>query len=73
MDCDLALEKGSDPMVGFFQAYELRVVSVRLFLLTKHGDPIDESCISFQQCREGQDVHPDQIKAVLLDSAGFLA
>ncbi|KAL6996851.1 hypothetical protein U1Q18_006979 [Sarracenia purpurea var. burkii] len=26
-----------------------------------------------EQCREGQDVHPDQIKAVLLDSAGFLA
>ncbi|CAL5375388.1 unnamed protein product [Camellia sinensis] len=26
-----------------------------------------------EQCREGQDLHPDQIKAVLLDSAGFLA
>ncbi|XAR50382.1 hypothetical protein NMG60_11004686 [Bertholletia excelsa] len=26
-----------------------------------------------EQCREGQDVHPDQIKAMLLDSAGFLA
>lgn len=25
----------------------------------------------FQQCKEGQDVHPEQIKAVLLDSAGF--
>nr|WQQ41804.1 bHLH62 protein [Camellia japonica] len=25
-----------------------------------------------EQCREGQDVHPDQIKAVLLDSAGFM-
>jgi hypothetical protein len=24
-----------------------------------------------QQCKEGQDMHPDQIKAVLLDSAGF--
>nr|POE79216.1 transcription factor ice1 [Quercus suber] len=24
-----------------------------------------------EQCKEGQDVHPDQIKAVLLDSAGF--
>lgn len=24
-----------------------------------------------QQCNEGQDVHPEQIKAVLLDSAGF--
>lgn len=24
-----------------------------------------------QQCREGQDVLPEQIKAVLLDSAGF--
>jgi len=26
---------------------------------------------SYQQCREGQDVLPEQIKAVLLDSAGF--
>nr|AZL19375.1 transcription factor bHLH3 [Diospyros kaki] len=26
-----------------------------------------------EQCREGQDVHPDQIRAVLLDSAGLLA
>lgn len=25
----------------------------------------------YQQCKEGQDVHPEQIKAVLLDSAGF--
>lgn len=25
----------------------------------------------FQQCKEGQDVHPDHIKAVLLDSAAF--
>ncbi|KAJ6688454.1 BHLH TRANSCRIPTIONAL FACTOR [Salix koriyanagi] len=24
-----------------------------------------------EQCKEGQDMHPDQIKAVLLDSAGF--
>ncbi|XP_027357488.1 transcription factor ICE1-like isoform X2 [Abrus precatorius] len=24
-----------------------------------------------EQCKEGQDVHPEQIKAVLLDSAGF--
>ncbi|CAA3008842.1 transcription factor ICE1-like [Olea europaea subsp. europaea] len=24
-----------------------------------------------EQCKEGQDLHPDQIKAVLLDSAGF--
>ncbi|KAL2342819.1 hypothetical protein Fmac_004104 [Flemingia macrophylla] len=24
-----------------------------------------------QQCNEGQDVHPEQIKAILLDSAGF--
>lgn len=25
----------------------------------------------YQQCLEGQDLHPDQIKAMLLDSAGF--
>jgi hypothetical protein len=24
-----------------------------------------------QQCKEGQDIHPEEIKAVLLDSAGF--
>ncbi|XP_050378928.1 transcription factor ICE1 [Argentina anserina] len=26
-----------------------------------------------EQCKEGQDVHPEHIKAVLLDSAGFMA
>lgn len=25
-----------------------------------------------EQCKEGQDVHPEQIKAVLLESAGML-
>ncbi|XWS37053.1 hypothetical protein CRYUN_Cryun19dG0010200 [Craigia yunnanensis] len=25
-----------------------------------------------EQCKEGQDIHPEQIKAVLLDSAGFM-
>ncbi|CAM8878617.1 unnamed protein product [Rhodiola kirilowii] len=27
--------------------------------------------VKAKQCKEGQDVHPDQIKAMLLESAGF--
>ncbi|KAE8665922.1 Transcription factor ICE1 [Hibiscus syriacus] len=33
-------------------------------LLSPNGQPA-------RQCKEGQDIHPEQIKAVLLDSAGF--
>nr|POE50888.1 atp-dependent zinc metalloprotease ftsh 8, mitochondrial [Quercus suber] len=33
--------------------------------------PLINLMIECQQCREGQDVLPEQIKAVLLDSAGF--
>lgn len=32
------------------------------------ADLDDDEC---QQCKEGQDIPPDHIKAVLLDSAGF--
>ena len=41
-------------------------------ILTKPS-PLDFDYFSVvhQQCREGQDVLPEQIKAVLLDSAGF--
>ncbi|RVW45202.1 Transcription factor SCREAM2 [Vitis vinifera] len=47
--------------------------ALMLAILTSRYSPLDFDYFSvvYQQCREGQDVLPEQIKAVLLDSAGF--
>ncbi|KAL9323801.1 hypothetical protein ACSQ67_008658 [Phaseolus vulgaris] len=57
-------------VISCFNGFVLDVFRAESFLLLSYVLLLISSLFLFQQYREGQDVLPEQIKAVLLETAG---